>query len=249
MSCRLIWSQHTQRVYHGRSAGRVRTFFLTRSEEQVRGSFLSFAFCFLPISLSLCLVFPSSLPRFLTAARSQSVLPDFHQIGPLRNVFRCTRSGTSRTSARVTPLACAYLLSCGSHRCRHVDTSTGRVVRPAINELSSVACTRLSLWQHPARQSARLPRALSFPSSPNLSLSLLFNRLLRILSLDRANIARETCIYALLSPHDRGRLIHLRTMPLVIRNTIYDWFGNLPSHSYQIGGKQTVSYSPIWFKS
>lgn len=98
-------------VYHGRSAGRVRAFFLTRSADRFSPS---------PSASSpyLCL----APPRFLTAARSQSVLPDFHQIGPLRNVFRCTRSGTS---ARVTPclLACAYLLSCGSHRCRHVDTS------------------------------------------------------------------------------------------------------------------------------
>lgn len=105
-------------------------------------------------------------PRFLTAARSQSVLPDFHQIGPLRNVFRCTRSGTS---ARVTPLACAYLLSCGSHRCRHVA-----IHRPAAwcdqrlmsSRQSRARVCHFDSIRHGSQRTSRVLSPFPLPPSP-----------------------------------------------------------------------------------
>jgi len=161
MSCRLIWSRHThtQRVYHGRSAGRVRVFF--KSDRGISPRIvLSFAFSF-----SLSFFLPCCLASSRQPDRNQS-LPDFYQIEPLRNVFH--EPAPRIVSARVAPLACAYLLSCGSRRCKRVDASTVVWCGRRLIESSSVACTRLSLWQHPARQPERLPVPSLFPLSFSL---------------------------------------------------------------------------------
>lgn len=174
MSCRLIWSQRTQRVYRGRSAGRVRVF-LTESE-RTSPRIVSLLCVLLPLYLRLPL-FPSlvsSLPRSSQIAISLAGLSSDR--AALRDMFRCTRSGIS---ARVTPLACAYLLSCGSRRCERVDASTAvrcsRLMSP--RQLRARVC-HIDSIRH---GSQRVSHAA--PSSAPIFLS--FNRLLRILSLDR----------------------------------------------------------------
>lgn len=170
-------------------------FFLTGSEERVRVSLLRVRLLRMPVSL----VFPPSRqPDRNRSCRT------FIRSGRCEMVFRCT-------SARVSPLACVYLLSCESRRCRHVNAS------------AAVRCDRRLMSPRHSRarvchfDSIRYSSQRS-PSTPPLHLVfLLFNRLLRILSLDRADTARRTCTYAPLSPHDRiSRLIHLRMMPSVI---------------------------------
>lgn len=201
-------------------------FFLTGSE-RTSPRIVSLLRVLLP-SISISLFFLPLFPRFLTAARSQSVLPDFHQIGPLRDMFRCIRSGTS---ARVAPLACPYLLSYGSRRCKRIDASTAvRCGRRLMSPRQSRA--RVCHVDSIRHGSQRISHVSPFSAPIFLS----FNRLLRILSLDRADIASETCTYAPLSPCDRiSQLIHLRTMPLVIWLTID--LETYQTNSYQIEEK------------
>lgn len=192
MSCRLIWSQRTQRVYHGRSAGRVRVFF-----NRARGTSSLLRIRLLRISVSL----------------ASSRQPDRNQ-----SCRTFIRSGRREMCSDVpAPVLPRVLLHSRTFfrvgRREHVDRRVLRLMSPRHSR------ARVCLWQH-------LRTAVSAPSPPYLPL--LFNRLSRILSLDRADTARRTCIYALLSPHDRiSWFIYER----VICNTTDDF------ESYQIAEK------------
>lgn len=194
-------------------------FFRTRFEEQVHECFLSFAFP-LPLSLPLFPSLVSSLPRGSQIAISLAGLSSDRAAArcvsmyPLRYLHACY-------SAR------AYLLSCGSRRCKRVDTSTA--VRCG-RRLMSPRQSRARVCHVDSIRHQRVSHAV--PSSAPIFLS--FNRPLRILSSDRADIASEMCnLRAALAARDRiSQLIHLRTMPLVIRLTIH--LETYQTTSYQI---------------
>lgn len=93
-------------------------------------------------------------------------------------------------------LACVYLHLCESRRCKLVNAST------------AVWCSSRLMSSRRVHASVTLTASGTAVSASPMSLpsllSFSFNRLLRIFFLDRMDIAlRRTCIYALLSPHDR----------------------------------------------
>jgi len=87
-----------------RAVGGARARFLKATEEQVRRSFLSFAFSF-------SLFFPPLLPRFLAAARSQSVLAGLSSDRAAAKCVSRTRSDRFRAcySARVRVSSLVWL--------------------------------------------------------------------------------------------------------------------------------------------
>lgn len=151
----------------GGRRGACAFFFLTESEEQVRESFLSFA-----LSFSLSLSFSFSLLCFLTSSRQ----PDRNQ-----SCRTFIRSGRCKmcfdVSAPILPrvllrLACVYLLSCESRRCKLVNAST------------AVWCSSRLMSSRRVHASVTLTASGTAVSASPMSLpsllSFSFNRLLRI---------------------------------------------------------------------